>query len=77
VKRASTVLEVFILIERSFYSNFKDQILKEQLNSIDHPDKGVILDYLHSSAYQQTGYANAPLGNKAGIIVYFVVTLPC
>lgn len=42
-------------------------ILIQQRNMIDNVDQTVILDYLHSAAYQRTPYGNAPVGNKAGL----------
>jgi len=71
------VPKVLSVIGNSFQSNSelndkvinseRDKILDQQEYLIDHPNKEVVLDYLHSAAYQETPYAHAPIGTSEGV----------
>jgi len=41
--------------------------LKQLRGSMSNVDQCVVMDHLHSSAYQKTPYSHAPLGSKSGV----------
>lgn len=54
-------------LDDAAFTTEKAKVVTHLNRLADQPDREVILDYLHSAAYQETPYANAPLGTAKGV----------